>query len=76
MFSINVRSAPPSNRYGSSPPSYNNNAHQTSRISSYETSSHQENYNRAARGWGQAKDFYRPLTFGQQQPIDLPYTDF
>lgn len=34
-----------------------------------------ENYNRAARGWGQTKDYYRPLTFSRQQ-VELPYTDF
>lgn len=34
-----------------------------------------ENYNRAARGWGQAKDYYRPISFSRQ-PVELPYTDF
>lgn len=38
--------------------------------------SHQENYNRAARGWGQDKDFYRPISFNKPYPIELPYTDF
>lgn len=38
--------------------------------------SHQENYNRAACGWGQSKDFYRPISFTRPQPVELPYTDF
>lgn len=33
-----------------------------------------ENYNRAARGWGQSKDYYRPISFAK--PVELPYTDF
>lgn len=38
--------------------------------------SYQENHNRAARGWGQSKDFYRPISFTRPQPVELPYTDF
>lgn len=38
--------------------------------------SHQENYNRAARGWGQSGDYYRPIDFNKPQPVQLPYTDF
>lgn len=34
-----------------------------------------ENYNRAARGWGQSKDFYRPITFNKPKVV-LGYTDF
>lgn len=34
-----------------------------------------ENYNRAARGWGQTKDYYRPITFGKPKAT-VPYTDF
>lgn len=34
-----------------------------------------ENYNRAARGWGQVQDFYRPITFTKPKAV-LPYTDF
>lgn len=34
-----------------------------------------ENYNRAARGWGQMKDYYRPITFTKPK-VELPYTDF
>lgn len=34
-----------------------------------------ENYNRAARGWGQSRDFYRPVTFSRP-PVELPYSDF
>lgn len=33
-----------------------------------------ENYNRAARGWGASKDYYRPLSFAK--PVELPYSDF
>lgn len=40
------------------------------------TSCLQENHNRAARGWGQSKEFYRPISFTRPQPIELPYTDF
>jgi hypothetical protein len=32
------------------------------------------NYNRAPRGWGQCKDYYRPVTFKTEQ--QLPFTDF
>lgn len=38
--------------------------------------SYQENHNRAARGWGQSKDFYKPISFTRPQPVQLPYTDF
>lgn len=38
--------------------------------------SHQENYNRAARGWGKSNEFYRPISFNKPQPVELPYTDF
>lgn len=40
--------------------------------------SHQENYNRAARGWGQSRDYYRPISFTKQvtQQVELPYSDF
>lgn len=38
--------------------------------------SHQENYNRAARGWGQSRDYYRPIAFTKTQSVELPYTDF
>lgn len=34
-----------------------------------------ENYNLAARGWGQQKGFYRPITFNKPK-VALPYTDF
>lgn len=33
-----------------------------------------ENYNRAARGWGASKDYYRPLSFAK--PVELPFSDF
>lgn len=33
-----------------------------------------ENYNRAARGWGASKDYYRPMSFAK--PVELPYSDF
>lgn len=36
--------------------------------------SNYQNYNTAARGWGQCKDFYRPITF--QQDAIIAYTDF
>lgn len=47
--------------------------------SSFNSSEHQENYNRAARGWHAAGDFYRPISFTKQQlaqTVELPYTDF
>lgn len=34
-----------------------------------------ENYNRAARGWGQSRDYYRPITFSKPK-VALPYSDF
>lgn len=35
------------------------------------------NYNTAPRGWGQIKDFYRPVTFEPvKQVSNLVYTDF
>ncbi|XP_037042049.1 uncharacterized protein LOC119078545 isoform X5 [Bradysia coprophila] len=34
-----------------------------------------ENYNRAARGWGQTRDYYRPITFSKPK-VALPYSDF
>lgn len=34
-----------------------------------------ENYNRAARGWGQQRDYYRPITFTKPK-VALPYSDF
>lgn len=34
-----------------------------------------ENYNRAARGWGQTKDYYRPITFNKPK-VAVPYSDF
>lgn len=36
---------------------------------------HAENYNRAARGWGQSKDYYRPITFAKPN-VAVGYTDF
>lgn len=32
-----------------------------------------QNYNTAARGWGQAKDIYKPITFDKPKS---PYSDF
>lgn len=34
-----------------------------------------QNYNRAASGWGQSKDFYRPVTFNKPKVV-LAYSDF
>lgn len=80
--------APQSNRlsgcsFTSSPSSYNPiacsaplSSQQSPRISSYGSSSHSENYNRAARGWGQSKDFYKPIAFSKPQPVEISYTDF
>lgn len=37
--------------------------------------SHLQNYNTAARGWGQNPEYYRPVTFATPKTA-LPYTDF
>lgn len=63
-----------STNYNPSSASVPLSAQQSPRIS-YDLS-HQENYNRAARGWGQSRDYYRPIAFTKQQPVELPYTDF
>lgn len=34
------------------------------------------NYNTAPRGWGQVKDYYRPVTFDTPKSGNLIYTDF
>lgn len=41
----------------------------------YRDFSNLNNYNTAARGWGQVKDFYRPVTF-ESNKGKLVYTDF
>lgn len=41
----------------------------------YTDFSNLNNYNTAARGWGQVKDYYRPVTF-ESNKGKLIYTDF
>lgn len=58
--------------------SQDNYSYQSSQVSSPKVSvnlDQAENYNRAARGWGQSRDFYRPITFTKPK-VALPYSDF
>lgn len=58
--------------------SQDNYSYQSSQISSPKVAinlDQAENYNRAARGWGQTRDFYRPITFSKPK-VALPYSDF
>ncbi|KAJ6644413.1 hypothetical protein Bhyg_09382 [Pseudolycoriella hygida] len=58
--------------------SQDNYSYQSSQFSSPKVSVNLdqcENYNRAARGWGQSRDYYRPITFSKPK-VALPYSDF
>lgn len=56
--------------------SQDNYSYQSSHVSSPKINLDQvENYNRAARGWGQSRDYYRPITFSKPK-VALPYSDF
>lgn len=62
-----------------SPQIYNQTPSETSCFSSPRPlsmdMSHLQNYNTAARGWGQNSEYYRPVTFAKPKSA-LPYTDF